>query len=95
MLKTYRAAPSLRSHALNALLKLTSKQTPRTEATEARCRAYIDGMAKTNSQPYPSPAKLVAARWRRTAPAGCRPSPGGGGRGRASRCWSTCTAAPT
>ena len=59
MLKTYRAAPSLRSHALNALLKLTSKQTPRTEATEARCRAYIDGMAKTNSQPYPSPTKLV------------------------------------
>ena len=59
MLRTYTVSPSLRSHALNALLRLTSKQTPCTEKTEAHCRAYIDQMRKKNTALYPSPYRIV------------------------------------
>ena len=59
MLKTYTLTPSLRSHALSGLLKITSKQTPQNEKTEARCRAYIDRMRKLNTARYPSPEKLL------------------------------------
>lgn len=59
MLRTYTVSPSLRSHALNALLRLTSKQTPRTQKTEAHCRAYIEQMRQKNTAPYPSPYGLL------------------------------------
>ena len=47
------------SDALNVLLKLTSKRTPKTEKTEARCRAYIQSLAEKHAQPVPSPEKMV------------------------------------
>lgn len=59
MLRTYTVSPSLRCHALNALLKLTSKQTPCTPKTEAHCRAYIQQMQEKNTAPCPSPYPLV------------------------------------
>lgn len=59
MLRTYTLSPSLRSHALNALLRLTSKQTPRTEKTEAHCRAYIEQMGQKTDQPFPSPYRWL------------------------------------
>lgn len=45
--------------ALNLLLKLTSKRSPRTEKTEAHCRAYIQSLAAKNEQRLPTPEKAV------------------------------------
>ena len=47
------------SRALNVLLKLTSKRSPKTEKTEAHCRQYIQGLAAKNAQPTANPEKTV------------------------------------
>ena len=36
------------SDALNVLLKLTSKRSPKNDKTEAHCRNYIQGLAAKN-----------------------------------------------
>ena len=48
------------SEALNVLLKLTSKRTPKDEKTEASCRNYISKLEQKNTQPYPVPQKEVS-----------------------------------
>lgn len=47
------------SDALNVLLKLTSKRSPKTEKTEAHCRKYIQSLAAKNEKPFPNPEKDV------------------------------------
>ena len=59
MKKTIACPRTFSSGALNVLLKLTSKRSPKTEKTEAHCREYIQSLAAKNAQPVPNPQKTV------------------------------------
>lgn len=49
------------SDALNVLLKLTSKRSPKTEKTEAHCRKYIQSLAAKKREALPQPGKRRGA----------------------------------